>query len=122
MKDNDIIRKSGTELVLLSLLKERDMYGYELRQMIAEYSGHLYDIPEGSMYIFLYRLSENGYISERKVMLGERRTRVYYHLEPAGTVYIEKLYKKYQKVIKGLTALLSKTMADTNGGRTRPTD
>ena len=109
MKDNDIIRKGGTELVLLSLLKGRDMYGYELRRMIADYSEHLYEIPEGSMYIFLYRLAELGLISEQKEVVG-KRTRVYYHLEPTGEMYLEKLYQQFLSSLKGLTSLLATTM------------
>jgi len=114
MKDNDIIRKAGTDLVLLSLLKEKDMYGYELRRLISEYSDQLYEIPEGSMYIFLYRLSETGLISERKELVGKRRMRVYYHLEPAGEAYLEKLYGLFQNSLKGLTMLISKTMSMKN--------
>lgn len=114
MKDNDIIRKAGTDLVLLSLLKEKDMYGYELRRLITEYSDQLYEIPEGSMYIFLYRLSETGLISERKELVGKRRMRVYYHLEPAGEAYLERLYGMFQNSLKGLTLLISKTMGTKN--------
>lgn len=110
MKDNDIVRKGGTDLVLLSMLKIRDMYGYELRHLMAEYSDHFYEIPEGSMYIFLYRLSESGLISERKEAGENGRTRIYYHLELTGKIYLEKLYQQFQNSLKGLTLLLSKTM------------
>jgi len=106
MRDNDIIRKGASDLVFLSLLQERDMYGYELRQLISERSDGLYSIPEGTMYIFLYRLSENGFVSERKELVGKRRTRVYYHLEPKGKKYLDELSEQFKKALKGLTLLI----------------
>lgn len=115
MRENEMIKKGASELVLLCLLEERDMYGYELRQLIIERSDQLYSIPEGTMYIFLYRMSEQGYISERKELVGKRRTRVYYHLEPKGREYLEDLYAKFQSALKGLSLIYEKSYLKNKG-------
>lgn len=108
MRDNEVIRKGATEMILLCLLEERDMYGYELRQEISDRSEGLYAVPEGTMYVFLYRLAESGYISERKELVGKRRTRVYYHLEPSGQKYLDKLCDNFEKSLKGLNLIYSR--------------
>lgn len=102
MRENDIVRKGASDLMLLTLLQERDMYGYELRKLISERSGGDYAIPEGTMYIYLYRMSEKGYVSERRELVGKRRQRVYYHIEPSGRAYLAELQERFEKAFRGL--------------------
>lgn len=57
------LKKATIEMLLLNLLKEQDMYGYQLSQELKKRSSGLYTILEGSMYPILYRLNDSGYIS-----------------------------------------------------------
>ena len=109
MKDYEIVRKGATDIAFLSLLAEKDLYGYEIRQILAERSNHLYSITDGSLYICLYRMSEKGYVSERKELVGKRRTRVYYHLEPKGWDFLYEYYDKTVNSIKGLETFYKNT-------------
>ena len=58
------------------------------------------------MYPALYRLVDKGYISDRTEKVGKRRTRVYYHLEPEGEVYLDSLRKEYLSISRGVLYLL----------------
>ena len=77
-------RRGVMSLVLLSLLKRGDMYGYQLVQEAERRSGGRIVTQEGSLYPVLYKLVDQGLISDRKVQVGKRMTRVYYHLESSG--------------------------------------
>ena len=79
-------------MLLLGLLKEKDMYGYEMAQAMRERSHEKFTLLETSMYPTLYRLQDNGYISAREELVGKRRKRTYYHLEPAGRAYFQKIF------------------------------
>ncbi len=57
------LKKATIELLLLKLLDEGDMYGYQLSGELKRRSGGRYTILEGSMYPILYRLTDSGYIS-----------------------------------------------------------
>ena len=103
----EIVRKGASDLLILRLLSEKDMYGYEIRKEISRRSHDLFSLTEGALYVFLYRLSEDGYISERKELVGKRRTRVYYHLEKKGQDYLSELSEEYAKVSEGLTCFYS---------------
>lgn len=118
MKPQDNFKKGSVELLLLFLLQEGDMYGYQLSQLIKERSGELLSVPEGSMYPALYRLSEKGCISDYKKQVGKRLTRVYYHLEPEGKVYLKELLNNYYKTNQGIQQLLSypHTLGDNSEG------
>lgn len=105
LRDN--FKKGTVEMMILSLLTESDMYGYQLSQLIAERSNHTIEVPEGSMYPTLYRLLDNGYISDKRVQVGKRMTRVYYHLEPSGRERFREMLKEYQLFTEGLANILS---------------
>lgn len=95
--------KRGTiEIMILSLLKSQDMYGYELCKELEERSKGLFVLQEGSLYPSLYRMLEKGYISDRKEQVGKRRIRVYYHIEPSGIQYFEEIKKEYFSLNRGI--------------------
>ena len=93
-------------LAILSLLKQKDMYGYELVQEMERASDGQLVTQEGSLYPVLYKLLEQGYISDERVLVGKRMTRVYYHLEPAGEVYLDELLQEYLAFTRGFFNLI----------------
>ena len=94
-------------MLLLGLLKEKDMYGYEMAQAMRERSHEKFTLLETSMYPTLYRLQDNGYISAREELVGKRRKRTYYHLEPAGRAYFQKIFAEYMTVQQGVQEILA---------------
>lgn len=99
--------KRGTiELTLLSLLSQKDMYGYEICQQLKDLSRGMYVVTEGSLYPVLYRLIERGYITDRSELVGKRRTRVYYHIEQAGVDYLNEIKQEYFSMHNGILLVL----------------
>ena len=88
MKIQENLKRGMTELLILHLLKQEDMYGYQLTQEFEKRSDGLFILKEGTMYPSLYRLIEKGMISDHKELIGKRRTRVYYHIEDAGKIIL----------------------------------
>lgn len=95
-------RRGVMTLVILGLLKKEDMYGYQLVQQTQSVSGGRIVTQEGSLYPVLYKLLDQGLISDRKVQVGKRMTRVYYHLEPAGQQRLQELIREYDEITKGI--------------------
>jgi PadR family transcriptional regulator PadR len=100
------IKRGTVELLILTILQDQDMYGYQLSQELANRSKGLYTLQESSMYPTLYRLVEKGVISDRQEKVGKRRIRVYYHLENAGIIYLETLRKEYCSICRGVLYIL----------------
>lgn len=100
-------KKGAAPLAILSLLKKEDMYGYQLAQAVAEASGGDFLLQEGTLYPILYRLADGGYISEKRVLVGKRMTRVYYHLEEAGLAYYQSLLNDYRSIQRGMDRILA---------------
>lgn len=99
-------RRGVMSLVLLGLLKQEDMYGYQLVQETEKQSGGAIITQEGSLYPVLYKLLDQGLISDRKVLVGKRMQRVYYHLEPAGEERLRELTQEYEAVTRGVFNIL----------------
>lgn len=109
MSVSDNLKRGITELSLLCLLSQRDMYGYEMVQALAEYSEGNFCLQESSLYPTLYRLQDKKCISARQVAAGKRRRRTYYHLEQAGRDYLQQSLQEYLSVQKGFCGILDKT-------------
>lgn len=107
--EQNSFRRGIMSLVLLSLLRREDMYGYQLVQETIALSGGRIQTQEGSLYPVLYKLQEKGFISDRKVLVGKRMTRVYYHLEPSGLAYLQTLMDEYTTISTGLNMIMEAT-------------
>ena len=99
-------RRGVASLVILALLKREDMYGYQLVQEMERQSDGRLVTQEGSLYPVLYRLLEQKYISDRRVLVGKRMTRIYYHLEPSGAAYLQELITEYTAVTSGVFQII----------------
>lgn len=99
-------RRGVMSLVILALLKREDMYGYQLVQETANSSGGKLTTQEGSLYPVLYRLLDQGLISDRKVQVGKRMARIYYHLEPSGEERLQELIQEYKEVTQGIFQII----------------
>lgn len=94
------------EMLFLKILEKEDCYGYQLTQSIQDITNGQIKIAEGTMYPILYKLQDQGYISDRQVKVGKRQTRVYYHLEPAGKEYFSQLTHDYYQMIDAIQSVL----------------
>ena len=102
----DSFKKGSLEMLVLALLKSGDKYGYEISHLIGERGSSVLSVPEGSLYPTFYRLETEKYISSYKKLVGERRTRVYYHLEPVGEERLAVLVREYQIVSQSIQKIL----------------
>lgn len=100
--------KMGTvEMIVLFLLNKHDLYGYQLTTLIKTLSDGDMVITESTLYPTLYKLLNNGYISDYEEPIGKRRVRVYYHLEEAGKARLSDLLTDYQTITIGIEKILS---------------
>jgi Predicted transcriptional regulators len=107
MDNKSNFRRGSVELLILHLLKTKDCYGYELSLTIKKLSDGILDIPVGSLYPALYKLIDNGYITDYKKQSGKRLTHVYYHMEESGIERLNILLDDYFATNKGIQSVLN---------------
>ncbi|WP_066051483.1 PadR family transcriptional regulator [Robertmurraya korlensis] len=76
--------KGSTSLLLLQLLEERDMYGYELVKELENRSGNEFSVKEGTLYPALHKLEKQEYIECYWKEQEKGPARKYYKITDAG--------------------------------------
>lgn len=99
-------------LIILSLLAQEDMYGYQLVQQIAKQSEGKFLTKEGSLYPVLYKLLEGEFISTYEVKAGVRMRHIFYHLEEKGKEYLAFLKEQYREITYAIQHILDQEEKD----------
>jgi PadR family transcriptional regulator PadR len=100
--------KRGTiELVLLTLLGERERYGYEIVAAIEERSGGRLEVRDGTLYPVLYRLEEAGFVAPRWETPERGVPRKYYRITDEGKEEAGRLREEWREFAAALDAILA---------------
>ena len=93
------------ELLLLRLLEQREMYGYELVRSIRDVTEEAISLGEGVIYPVLHGLERNGSLKAKRKPVGGR-TRVYYSVTRKGRKRLAQLQDDWHRIQSGITAAL----------------
>lgn len=105
------LRKGAAELVVLSLLRQSELYGLEILEAAGGAGGVL---SEGSLYPLLARLERDGKVQAHWVLAdGAKVPRKYYRLSPAG----EALLAEMQRLWLEFSAFVSGAIEEKDDGR-----
>jgi len=103
---------ASTKPVLLSVLSNGEMYGYQIIQRVIDLSGGVLDWSEGMLYPVLHRLEKEGLIRSRWEMSEQGRRRKYYSLTDAGRHELEQERAQWLKVHSVLSRLWTPVMTN----------
>ncbi|MGO8752888.1 MAG: PadR family transcriptional regulator [Thermoguttaceae bacterium] len=93
------------ELLLLSLLSRRPMYGYELVQAIRASTQGTLEFGEGCVYPILHRLEAEGMLaSKRETVAG--RSRVIYRVTGKGSKKLATTVSTWQQIVQAINHTL----------------
>jgi DNA-binding PadR family transcriptional regulator len=85
----------SVRMVILGLLREKPLYGYEIKQIIEEHMGDWTSIAFGSIYFALEKLTEEKFTekaaTERR---GRRPSRCVYQITRAGRAEFQRLLRE----------------------------
>ena len=91
--DKSLIQGS-LAMLILRLLEEKDMYGYELVEEVSK----VIDVNEGTIYPLLKRLTNEKYFETYLRESTEGPPRKYYHLTAAGVLYRDELEREWSQL------------------------
>ncbi|MGG0554715.1 PadR family transcriptional regulator [Priestia aryabhattai] len=101
------ILKGHIDTLILSLLHQRDMYGYELAKIVREKSEEQFELKEGTLYLSLKRLEKNNWISSYwGDEQGPGGRRKYYKVTALGNQNFEAKRLEWQFVKKMMDSFL----------------
>jgi PadR family transcriptional regulator PadR len=99
--------KGTTTLLVLTVLQEGELYGYEIAQRIRERSGGAFIPSEGSLYPALHGLEATGALdaSWREGDRGPRRR--YYKITNSGLAMLEEHAREWQAFSLGMASAVA---------------
>ena len=98
--DASLFSGSMTMLVL-KLLSEKDMYGYEMIDTLKQRSNNVFEMKAGTLYPLLHSLVEKKCLTSYEQEFNGK-TRKYYGITPIGKVLLkekEKVWHEYSKAV-----------------------
>lgn len=91
-------------MLLLKLLSEQDMYGYEMISVLRERSENVFELKAGTLYPLLHSLEEKNLLeSYEQETLG--KVRKYYSITKAGRKLLQEKeteWKEYSQAVTGV--------------------
>lgn len=96
----------STSMLLLRLLEDKDMYGYEMIEALEQKSNNVFSMKAGTLYPLLHLLEEKEYLtSYEKEANG--KTRKYYHLTREGKKYLKSKKEEWQEFSTAVANVLN---------------
>lgn len=101
--------KGSTSLLVLQLLQERDMYGYELVKEMDRRSNHSFQMKEGTLYPALHKMEKQGYIECYWKHQEKGPARKYYRITSEGTEMLAEKTSEWRRYVQVMNDLMGRS-------------
>lgn len=95
---NKELLKGNIDLLILSVVKEKESYGYEISKTIKEKTEGDFEIQEATLYLSLKRLEKQGAISSSWGNESHGGRRKYYAITDEGIQLLDNIIEDWKKV------------------------
>ena len=96
MRIDKTLMSGSTTLLILSLLSNGEMYGYEIITTLAERSDKTFELKEGTLYPILHGLEQEKRVKSYEKEAPNGRMRKYYHITKSGLELLEEKQKEWK--------------------------
>ncbi len=100
------LKKGSTATLVLRLLSEGPMYGYQIAREIERRSEGYFDCKEGTLYPALHKLEQEGLVRSEWRMAGEARRRKYYMITDEGRRALREAVGEWHTFSRRILALI----------------
>jgi PadR family transcriptional regulator PadR len=94
--------KGSTQTLLLSLLADQSMYGYQLVKEMDQRSSGYFHFKEGTLYPALHRLERDGLVDGQWETSLNGQGRRYYHITARGHARLASMLEEWSKFTKAV--------------------
>jgi PadR family transcriptional regulator PadR len=91
--------KGSTPILLLSLLSDGPMYGYQIIEEVRQRTNGSYTLKEGALYPALHKLEATEFITSYWQTQPNGRERRYYALQPAGASFLTDKKQEWSRFV-----------------------
>ena len=95
----------STALLLLKLLSEKDMYGYEMIEELKKRSENIFALKAGTLYPLLHGMEDKGFLTCYAVE-AQGKARKYYSITAQGRKELKERTKSWQEYSRAVAGVL----------------
>lgn len=108
------LASGSTPMLLLKLLSEKDMYGYEIIDTLKQRSQNVFEMKAGTLYPLLHGMEEKHLLTvyEQEV---SGKVRKYYRITKEGRKVLEEKQTEWQRYTQAVTDVLNFSKASCQG-------
>lgn len=96
----------STDLLILSLISQGDMYGFEIITVLEERSENIFSLKEGTLYPILHKLENKDYLKSYKKEGETGRLRKYYSITNLGREKLEEEKRAFEKFSRSVNKVV----------------
>lgn len=104
--DKSLMAGSTTTLIL-KLLEEKDMYGYQMIETLAQKSDNTFNMKAGTLYPILHNLENNGFVESYEKEQSNGKIRKYYHLTSKGKKLLQEKHREWITYSSAVNSILN---------------
>lgn len=97
----------STTLLILKLLEEKDMYGYQMIEELSNRSDKTFQLKAGTLYPLLHSLEEKEVVSSYDEGAEGGRIRKFYHLTKKGHGFLREKKEEWQEYSNAVNRVLT---------------
>ena len=97
----------NTDMLVLSLINEEDMYGYQIIEELVKRSNHTFDLKTGTLYPLLHLLEQKKYVTSYEAETAAGKIRKYYQITPDGRRYLLQKQEEWTKYSDAVNRVMS---------------
>ncbi|MCC5909472.1 MAG: helix-turn-helix transcriptional regulator [Clostridiaceae bacterium] len=106
MKIDKDLMKGSTTMLILNLLSNGDMYGYQMVKELEKRSDNTFTLKEGTMYPILHFLESEAIVEAYWDEGASSRKRKYYHITSKGKKLLKEKKKEWEIYSKTVNKLI----------------
>ena len=105
MKESKNMLSGNTAMLILKLVSEKDMYGYEMIDTLSKRSSNVFELKVGTLYPLLHSMVQSGYL-ESYNHEANGKLRKYYRITPNGKKFLDKMIEEWNVYVNAVSSMI----------------
>lgn len=106
---NKNLISGSTTLLILRLLEEKDLYGYEMIELLRQRSKNVFELKAGTLYPLLHSLEIKGFLTSYESE-ANGKMRKYYQITKSGHRFLREQKEEWQTYAQAVANVLNTGM------------
>jgi len=96
----------STTILILKLLDDKNMYGYQMIEELRKKSNNIFELKAGTLYPLLHTLEQKGMLTSYEETVDSARVRKYYSITQKGRKHLDEKIEEWVEFTAAVNVVL----------------